>query len=156
MPFWPFRKEKPALSRAEALAAFPVRNPAAAWEEAANGEVAITVQRSESLKGRLFGLLFSVPKSRTISLDAVGSYVWELLDGSRDVAAVVAEFATEQKLNRREAEVSVTNFLRMLGERGLIVFALNQEDVNKIKTASAIQQPQEAPDSEGAQDKGPS
>jgi hypothetical protein len=46
--------------------------------------------------------------------------VWNLMDGKRSVRQLVKIFAGTHRLEPREAEVSVTQFIRELGRRGLI------------------------------------
>ncbi len=60
------------------------------------------------------------PQPRKLQLDALGATVWDLLDGRRCVAEVVQCFAQRFQLHPREAEVSVSLFLRELGRRGLV------------------------------------
>lgn len=57
---------------------------------------------------------------RKIQLDKLGGDVWSLMDGVRNVKTIIKEFAGLHQLNYKEAEISVTLFLRSLGERGLI------------------------------------
>lgn len=59
---------------------------------------------------------------RKLQLDRLGSLVWDMIDGSRSVREIIARFTSEQQIERREAEVSVTLFFRELGRRGLIGF----------------------------------
>ena len=57
---------------------------------------------------------------RKIQLDSLGVDVWSLLDGEKNVKTIIKEFAALHTLNYKEAEISVTLFLRYLGEKGLI------------------------------------
>ena len=57
---------------------------------------------------------------RKIQLDSLGVDVWSLLDGEKNVKTIIKEFANLHTLNYKEAEISVTLFLRSLGEKGLI------------------------------------
>ncbi len=57
---------------------------------------------------------------RKIQLDGLGVDVWSLLDGKKNVKTIIKEFAALHTLNYKEAEISVTLFLRSLGEKGLI------------------------------------
>jgi len=57
---------------------------------------------------------------KKLQLDALGTAVWELMDGRRTVRQVIHDFAGEHQLHPREAEVSVTLFLRDLGKRGIV------------------------------------
>ncbi len=58
--------------------------------------------------------------TKKLQLDELGVHVWSLMDGTRNVDTIIDEFARAHCLNRREAQVSVTLFLKSLGERGLI------------------------------------
>jgi len=57
---------------------------------------------------------------RKIQLDSLGVDVWSLVDGEKNVKTIIKEFAALHTLNYKEAEISVTLFLRSLGEKGLI------------------------------------
>ena len=57
---------------------------------------------------------------KKLQLDALGTSVWELLDGRRSVQQVIELFADKYHLHPKEAEVSVSQFLRALGRRDLI------------------------------------
>ena len=56
---------------------------------------------------------------KKIELDELGTEVWDLLDGRRSVRHLIKSFAGTHQLEPREAEVSVTQFIRELGRRGL-------------------------------------
>ncbi len=60
------------------------------------------------------------PIMKKVQLDVLGSAVWKLMDGRRSVKGIVTEFADQFQLHPKEAEVSVAQFLRMLGKRGMI------------------------------------
>ncbi len=60
------------------------------------------------------------PVHKKVELDLLGSSVWDLVDGKRSVKQIVREFAEEHQLHAKEAEVSVTHFIRQLGQRGLL------------------------------------
>jgi len=60
------------------------------------------------------------PQRRKVQLDALGTQVWGWIDGNRSVDEIVTVFGAAHQLPRREAELSVTAFLRMLGKRGLV------------------------------------
>ena len=63
----------------------------------------------------------SVQRSkRKLQLDALGTAVWNLLDGRRTVRQVVDNFSRKHRLHPKEAEAAVTQFIRELGRRGLI------------------------------------
>ena len=68
---------------------------------------------------RLGGRPEEAPLRKT-ELDEMGSMVWGLIDGDRTVHDIIREFSEHYQLHPKEAEVSVTQFIRMLGNRGLV------------------------------------
>lgn len=60
------------------------------------------------------------PVRRKLQLDELGTWVWNCLDGHHSVEQIISKFAHVHQLHPKEAEVSVTQFLRALGQRGLI------------------------------------
>jgi len=77
--------------------------------------------------GGLLARVFYVPKSRKIVLDELGTFVWERCDGQTTVRDLIGIFAERYKLGRREAEVSLTEYLRTLAKRGLIGIAVPRD-----------------------------
>lgn len=125
-------QRQPKISKQRALASYPVRNQAVEWTS--EGEQTVLVaRRREDWVGRLLTLFFVVPKERKIGLDPVGSYVWRRCDGQHTVAELIRDLADRYKLNRKEAEVSLTAFLRQLGKRKLIAIAVPKEEGRRAK-----------------------
>ena len=121
-----FRKKRklPALTRDQALACTPVRNDVVSWEVLDSGLVRIEYvlvlkPLLKSISERFGGANDQLP-TRKLELDALGSQVWQMIDGSRTTAQLIEEFAGLQKISNQEAEQSITLFLRELGKRGLI------------------------------------
>ncbi|MBD3292564.1 MAG: PqqD family peptide modification chaperone [Armatimonadia bacterium] len=123
------KKKQMPLSRDEAFEARPVRNPALKWRINDEEVVEVIVPRRKDMFGRLMGFLFFVPESRPITLDEVGTRVWNLCDGEHTVQEIVAELSEDYKLQRREVEVSLTEYLRTLGKKGMVGFLVPQEFV---------------------------
>ncbi|HIE50891.1 MAG TPA: PqqD family protein [Armatimonadetes bacterium] len=121
------RKEKPQLSREEALNARPIRNPVVEWRVNEEGEVQLTVPLHYTRWMRLIKILFRAPDKREIALDEVGSEVWHRCDGEHTVQDLIDFLTARHKLNRKEAEVSLTHYLRTLAQRGLVGLALESE-----------------------------
>jgi len=101
-----------------------VRNPAITARKLDNGDAELTVPRREDWVGRLLAMLFYAPKERRVILEGIGAEVWELCDGQHAVSQMIAVLAKKYKLSQREAEVSLVEYLRTLGKRKLIAFAL--------------------------------
>jgi len=123
----PIIGRKPKIERKEALGIVPVRHPLVKWERNDAGEAILQVPMRDDRVARAVKAVIKVvrmtkelPDSRQVGLDEVGSFVWELCDGQRDINAVVQSVSKEYKLTRREAEASVTMFLQMLAKKNLI------------------------------------
>lgn len=119
-----YRSPSDPDARSAALACCPMKNVGVEVQRMESGDLILTypvVVRPwlDRLLGR-FGRRSTEPLRRKVQLDALGTQVWGWIDGVRTVGEIVAAFGEAHKLPRREAELSVTAFVRMLGKRGLI------------------------------------
>ena len=115
----------PEPTRTEALRCIPQRALAANWRLADQGDILIEYPleiRPFFLQlARRFSPQKDLPRpTRKLQLDRLGSMVWQMVDGRKDVGTIVREFSTASGLTLQEAEISVTAFFRQLGRRGLI------------------------------------
>lgn len=131
----PFLRPRSPLARADMLTLRPVRNPAVIWEtrermedgedgddtEVAPG-VLLTIPRRTDRMGRILSFWFQMPEGRTVELDEFGTEVWGMCDGEHTVEQLVRHTCDAYKLNRRQGEVSVVAFMRMLAQRRLVGF----------------------------------
>jgi hypothetical protein len=122
-----FKKKEPPrqLTRTEALACIPHQSPEVAWRILESGELLLEYPLRIrpffiSLAARFFKGQVENP-TRKIQLDTLGSLVWSMVDGRKNVALIIREFSRISDLSAQEAEISVTTFLRELGRRGLIL-----------------------------------
>ena len=67
----------------------PARNDLLEWEKTETGEAQIKVVRQETWKTRLLSKVFYIPETRTITLDEVGTEVWQMCDGHTSVATMI-------------------------------------------------------------------
>lgn len=122
-----FRKKRPALqiNREEALNCIPEVTPAVHWHQLENGDVLIEYQIA--IKPMLQAIFKRFNQGRTeeikkkLQLDSHGSRVFNYINGEKTVREIIEEFARATTITRREAELSVTTFLRELGKRGIII-----------------------------------
>lgn len=128
VPF--LNRRRPSLPREEMLTLRPVRNPVVTWETPAPDEaderpagVVLFVPRREDGWGQWLARWLQVPSGKKIELDEFGGEVWEMCDGSHTVDQLVRHTGEKYKLNRRQSEISVVAFMRMLAQRRLIGFA---------------------------------
>lgn len=115
----------PSLNRTDALNCLPVRNPAVSESrQEATGEVILSYPVKIKPWFRIFQRHTKTSDAscliRKLQLDILGTHVWDLIDGTASVLDISAAFAAEHRLNSREAEISVTLFLRELGRREII------------------------------------
>ena len=124
-----FSQDKgPKLSRGAMLASRPTRNDSLRWEENDNGEVQVFIERQETWKVRLLSKVFYIPKERKITLDEVGTEVWRMCNGRNSVGDMIELLSDKYQLNRKEAEVSLLQYLKTLGQKRFIGFVLEGED----------------------------
>lgn len=121
-----FRKKSRAsqLSRTAALDYTPVKSRKISETRLESGEVIIeyplAVRPWIAAVARRLGGHQNLKQTKKLQLDALGTSVWDLVDGKRSVHIIIRIFAKTHRLENREAEVSVTSFIRQLGQRGLL------------------------------------
>ena len=118
------KPKRPSISRAEALNRIPSKNLQIKEEVLDSGEVVIhypvTMRPLFAGVVRRFGGAEVQVQTKKLQLDVLGTSVWDMIDGNASVRQLISNFAAIHQLEPREAEVSVTQFLRELGRRGLI------------------------------------
>ena len=126
------RGGQPRLTPEQVLQSRPVRNQALKAEHVEGGGLRLTIPRRGEWWAKLLAVVFPIPKERYLELDAVGQEVWELCDGEHTLRQLIAIFQDRHRLTRVEAEWSLRAYLRDLGKRGLVVFAVEKaaEDKN--------------------------
>lgn len=118
------RKNRP--DRLQILSARPIRHPKIVWSreptrlEGAPELVLVQVPRRQDKWGNLIARWFKLPDHKKIELDQIGSDVWELCDGNHSIESIATRISKSYKLNKRQAETSVTAYLKMLADRRLI------------------------------------
>ena len=121
-----FRRKNRAshLSRAAALKCRPAKSLHITETRLENGEVLLeyplTVRPWLAAVAKRLGAPRQIIHTKKLQLDAMGTAVWDLVDGNRSVRRIVQIFAEAHRLDNREAEISVTSFIRELGQRGLL------------------------------------
>lgn len=124
-----FRKKQnsrhsPPRSRELSLECVPVKNPELIEHEQEDGDLCLTYP--VRVKPWFQGIFKTVSRrqsdilERKLQLDTLGTTVWQMIDGQRSVKDIILAFQAEHKLNRREAEISVSAFMEQLGKRGLL------------------------------------
>ena len=126
--------KKPNLpDRGELMKALPLRNQLVEWKADDKGEVALTIPQNHKAWLRILARIFSLPDKRVIVLDDVGSYVWQLCDGQKSLSQISKQVSEKYNLTVKEAEMSLVEYLRTLGKRGIIGFAIPKSMEKSIK-----------------------
>ncbi len=109
------------LTAEDILTAVPVLNETVRLDRRKDGSAvaSIPMKKPGWVSGPL-GWLLPYSSHRRVELDALGVAVLGLCDGKRKVEEVVEEFARQNLLSWREAQVCVMQFLRQIVERGVI------------------------------------
>jgi len=117
-------RKKNNFKKNDALLCIPEKNTTVKENFLDSGDLILTYQAMyKPFFLRIKKIVGQNPKktfTRKIQLDGLGVDVWSLLDGEKNVKTIIKEFAVRHTLNYKEAEISVTLFLRSLGEKGLI------------------------------------
>jgi len=110
------------IESSEFLLAVPHCNEAAKVTHRGSGEflVAVPMRRPRWLVPPISWIL-PYSSHRRVLLDAAGAAVLKMCNGKNSVETIIEKFAAENKLSFREAQLSVTQFLRQLTQRGLVV-----------------------------------
>ena len=112
-------------TRTEALAGIPERSSSVTWQVLESGD--ILIEYPLKLQPFFLQLAHRFQKgqaqrpTKKLQLDTMGSKVWQMFDGIKDVKAIIIAVAEQSGLSLVEAEISVTAFLRQLGRRGLVL-----------------------------------
>lgn len=111
-----FKKQKPPTVSPERLyRSTPVVTPGVEYEEDSRGIVTLMIPIREGDK---------VVRKTKIKLDAIGSKVWKKIDGKTSFSEICQWMKSEFLITEKEAEVSLSMFIKMLAERRLIALIL--------------------------------
>jgi hypothetical protein len=121
-------KKKPGagrMTRQKALAYKPVKSSQVTETRLETGEVVLEYPLAvrplvAAVARRLGKSQEDLIQIKKLQLDVLGTSVWDLVDGKRSVRRMIQIFAETHRLEKKEAEVSVTQFIRELGKRGLL------------------------------------
>jgi len=113
------------MTRQEALAYKPVKSSQVTETRLETGEVVLEYPLAvrplvAAVARRLGKSQEDLIQIKKLQLDVLGTSVWDLVDGKRSVRRMIQIFAETHRLEKKEAEVSVTQFIRELGKRGLL------------------------------------
>lgn len=121
-----------AKLRLRSLRARVQRSESASAERLENGRLVLgyKVERPRHLRFlRLIGGLPAGPEQqlKKVELDLLGTLVWEECGRNRRVCEIIDLVRDRFRISHREAELSVTEFIRGLGSRGLLSVVLERD-----------------------------
>lgn len=106
----------------------PVRNPAVTWSEAGDGGLVLEAPLAQQGKGvaAWLAVKMKMPTTKKFELEPIGAFLWNLFDGMHTVDTISRKLREEFKMNRMEAEASLTAFLQMLTHKKLITMMIGK------------------------------
>ena len=114
-------KEKlPKLSRQDILNSIPTRNQAITVERGKKGEVLLILPIKKTWWINFLSKILLAPKKKIITLDEIGTKVWEMCDGKTSVESIIQKLCLDLKMNRKEVETSLLFYLRQLASRSIV------------------------------------
>lgn len=117
----------PVMTRQQALSCVPVKVPSVQAIRSESQTVVISyVEPLHPVLSAIRRTFGKVPEGRIrkLELDAMGTSVWDWIDGVATVADLAVRFTERYGVLRQEAELSVSQFLRELGKRGIVVLRM--------------------------------
>lgn len=104
----------------------PVCNPAYGWDADANGIVTIHV-KNQGFYNWLAQKLFHKPPVSHISLDAYGSFVWQNMDGIRNIYEISKLVSAHFGRDAEPVTDRLVTFVRILYQNKLIGYVKRNE-----------------------------
>lgn len=130
-------RRKP-FSREQTLSAKPIKNTLVHWERNEQGEVILHLPRQKNRWTNLLDrLFFPLPEEKVISLDEVGTKLWDLCDGKTSVREIIERLQSKFNLSRKESEVSSLEYLKKLAQRRIIGFAVPKNWIEEGRSHGA-------------------
>lgn len=120
MSIFNFTNKQPQaqIDRRQSLTGIPVLNEQVSFKNDKTGRLVINIRlkRGKGLLAR-----FQPPVlEHNVRLDEIGGFVFQLIDNQRSTLEIINMFLAKYSVNRREATLSVVNFLKSLVKRGVI------------------------------------
>lgn len=99
-----------------------VRDPKIIWRLEAKREAEVLAALESGADVDEQGTVILVVSGTMHQLNYVGGSIWQLCDGTRDIAAIVAELANEFNVDQDELATDVQAFIDDLLERGWLTY----------------------------------
>ena len=97
----------------------PARAEGLTWKEDENGIVTLE-KENKGITNRIFQILFKKPKISYIHLDELGSFVWKLIDGKKNVYDFGEPVKEKFKENAEPLYERLSQYFQILESYGFI------------------------------------
>ena len=112
------RQDRAQIDRRQSLDGIPVLNEQISCENDKTGRLVVNIKLK---RGNGFLARFQPPVlERNVRLDEIGGYVFKLIDNQRNTLEIINMFLEKYRVNRREATLSVVDFLKSLVKKGVV------------------------------------
>lgn len=125
--FW--QREKQHIGRRRSLQGVPVLNLGVAVENADSNKTFLRL--ANPCRAGWLDRFRPRVDSRRFELDEFGAFVVHLIDGQHNVMEIIDRFQRHFGLSRRESELGVVAFIKMLMKRRLLSVGLKAETVER-------------------------
>ena len=122
--------KKRTIAFRDQLASVPVRNERAQVKRDVDGTVAVTLELSCPGWMKPLRRWFAMRPTAFYRLDAVGTAVYDSIDGVKSFERLVDEFAARHALTFFESRALLMNYVQMLMKRGMIVIGVPKAGVH--------------------------
>lgn len=96
----------------------PIRNDEINWTTS-DGKVTLEIENT-GIMNRIFQKLFKKPRVSYIHLDEIGSFVWPILDGKKDIIELGEEVRTEFGEKAEPLYERLAKYFKILESYGFI------------------------------------
>lgn len=127
------RRQYDDIDRRRALEGIPVINPGVKIESdtSGNSRVSLMLRRGAGI----FDWMRPKESPRSYDLDEFGTYVIKMVDGKKTVLEMINAFEERFKMSRREVELSVVAFLKLLMQRHVLSLTVEGGSASNMHTS---------------------
>lgn len=99
----------------------PSKNPSFPFSQDGNGIVTLEVENKGAMN-RVFQKLFKKPKISYIHLDEMGSFIWLLIDGEKDIIKIGEEVKEHFKEKAEPLYERLSKYIKILESYSFVTF----------------------------------
>lgn len=99
----------------------PLRHPDINWTTDENGVITLEIENKGIMK-RITQVLFKKPKISYIHLDEMGSFIWPIIDGKKDITAIGKEVDEHFGEKAEPLYERLAKYIQILASYGFVKF----------------------------------